>query len=114
MREKFKDLGYRVLIASDPTLAFDRFRRQPYDALIVDARTVGEEGLEVFEQILNEAERKRLCCAGVIILGGDQAEWEERLKKCPRGAALVEQDGRGVTIKQLHRKLSELLEEEAH
>ena len=39
----------------------DRFRQQPFDALIVDARTVDEDGLYVFDQILAEAERKKLC-----------------------------------------------------
>ncbi len=113
LREKFKELGYRVLIASDPSLAFERFRRQPYDALVVDARTVGEEGLRIFEQILVEAHRKSLRCAGVIILADDQADWQGQLKKCPRWGALVDQDGQPITIKRLHRKLSELLEVES-
>src|SRR5262249_47037266 len=42
MRERFKELGYRVLLAGDPSRAADRFRQQPFDALILDARTVDE------------------------------------------------------------------------
>lgn len=110
LRETFKEMGYKVLIASNPNNAFDRFKRHPYDVLIVDARTVGIEGLQVFEMVLAEAERKNLRCAGVIILGDDQADWEERLKKLPRGAALIDQNGQPVTIKRLNRKLNELME----
>lgn len=110
LRETFKEMGYRVLIASNPNNAFDRFRRHPYDVLIVDARTVGFEGMQVFEMVLAEAERKNLRVAGVIILGDDQADWQERLKKLPRGAALIDQDGHPLTIKRLNRTLNQLLE----
>src|SRR5262249_8509880 len=35
VREKLKELGYRVLIAADPARAIDRFRQQPFDALVI-------------------------------------------------------------------------------
>ncbi len=111
LREKFKGLGYRVLIAGDPSRAYDRFRQQPFDALIIDVRTVDEEGLVVFEQIMQEAERKSLRCAGVVILGEDQAEWQDRIRAWPNAAVLVEQEGQQITIKLLRQKLNELLQE---
>jgi CheY-like chemotaxis protein len=109
MRERFKDLGYRVLIAADPTRALDRFRRQPFDALIVDARTTGEDGRIVYEQVISEAGRKQIPCAGILILAEDQDHWA---KKAPNGVAsavLVDRREAPVTMKQLYRKLNELV-----
>jgi tRNA A-37 threonylcarbamoyl transferase component Bud32 len=106
LRDKFKELGYRVFMAADPFRALDRFRQQPYDALVVDAGTTGEDGLLVFEHIVAEAGRKRLACAAIVILSEEQAEWAARLPASPRAAALV----RPVTLKQLHHKLRDLLQ----
>jgi serine/threonine protein kinase len=106
MRDKFKELGYRVFIAGDPVRALDRFRQQPYDALIVDARTTGEEGIHVFEHILEEAAQKGLRCVGILMLSEEQADWAKRAKLTPSGTTLV---GRSIGIKQLYRKLDELL-----
>ena len=104
LREKFKELGYRVLLASDPTRALDRFRQQPFEALIVDVGTVGDDGLYVFEKVLNEARDKQYLCAGILILSEEQAYLAERVTARPNSAVLV----RPVTLKQLHRKLLEL------
>jgi CheY-like chemotaxis protein len=106
LRDKFKELGYRVFMAADPCRALDRFRQHPYDALVVDAGTTGEDGLLVFEQVVAEAGRKRLPCAAIVILSEEQAEWAARLPAAPRAAALV----RPVTLKQLHHKLRDLLQ----
>ena len=108
VREKFKEMGYRVLISSDPQRALDRFRQQPYDALIVDAETAGEDGRLVFEHIVDEAERKQFKCAGVLILGEGQADWAGRLRQRPNMKVLVRP---GVTLKVLKRTLEELLKE---
>ena len=104
LREKFKELGYRVFLAADPTRALDRFRQQPYEALIVDVGTVGDDGLYVFEQVLNEARDKRYTCAGILILSEEQADMASRVASRPNSAVLI----RPVTLKQLHRKLQEL------
>jgi eukaryotic-like serine/threonine-protein kinase len=108
VRDKFKEMGYRVLISSDPQRALDRFRQQPYDALIVDAETAGEDGRLVFEHVVDEAERKQFKCAGVLILGEEQAKWAERIRLRPHMKVLVRP---GVTIKVLKRTLEELLKE---
>jgi serine/threonine protein kinase len=105
LREKFKERGYRVFMASDPLRALDRFRQQPYDALIVDAGTTGEDGLLVFERVLVEAAEQRIPCAAIVILNQDQADWADRVQLGPKAAVLV----RPVTEKQLNRKLRELL-----
>jgi CheY-like chemotaxis protein len=106
IREKFKEMGYRVLIAADPTRAIDRFRQQPFDALILDAGTTGEEGMLVFETIMDDARRQRHDCAGILLLNEDQAEWKERAKPGPSVAVLVRP---GVTLKALYRQLSSMV-----
>jgi hypothetical protein len=72
----------------------------------VDARTTGEEGFHIFENIVDEAARKHLTCAAILILGQDQATWAARLQSSPRLAVL----GEDVTFKKLSRKLKELLD----
>ncbi len=105
LREKFKERGFRVLLAADPSRALDRFRQQPYDALVVDVGTTGEEGLFVFQQVTAEAARHRHSCAAVAILSEGQQNWLRRIEQQPRVAVLL----RPVTLKQLHHKLEELL-----
>ncbi len=106
LRDGLKDQGYRVFMASDPVRALDRYRQQPYDALIVDARTTGEDGFRVFEHIVEEAARKRLTCAAVLLLGSDQASWAGRLRAAPHIGVLVQ----NITFKSVARKLKELIE----
>jgi serine/threonine protein kinase len=106
LRDGLKDEGYRVFLAGDPVRALDRFRQQPYDGLIVDARTTGEEGFRIFEHIVDEASRKQLPCAAIVILKQKQASWMARLRTSPSLAVL----GEDVTFKKLSRKLKELME----
>ncbi len=106
LRDRFKEQGYRVLIAADPQRALDRFRQQPFDALIVDARTTGEDGRFVFEHVIDEAGRKQFSCAGILILGEQQADWAKYVRSRPNTAVLIDP---GVTMKALKRKLEELL-----
>jgi tRNA A-37 threonylcarbamoyl transferase component Bud32/DNA-binding NarL/FixJ family response regulator len=106
LRDKLKEQGYRVFLAGDPTRALDRFHKQPFDGLIVDARTTGEEGFRVFEQIVNEAARRRLRCAALLLLGEDQTEWAERAPRGPHIGIMSEQ----ITFKTVSRKLKELME----
>jgi serine/threonine protein kinase len=101
IRDHLKQLGYRVFLASDPALAFDRFRQHPYDGLVVDARTTGEDGLLFFERIADEANRQGMSLGGVLILGEAQADWAARVKKRPAIMILTDQSGHAVTMKQL-------------
>jgi CheY-like chemotaxis protein/tRNA A-37 threonylcarbamoyl transferase component Bud32 len=105
LRQKFKEEGFRVLLAADPVRAVDRFRQQPYQALITDVGTVGEDGLFLFERVLREADRLKVPFTGIIILSQDQQDWATRVEKRPGVDVLV----RPVTLKQLFRKLQELL-----
>jgi serine/threonine protein kinase len=105
MRDKFKELGYRVLLSADPARAMDRFRQQPFDALVLDAGTTGEDGRLVFEHIMSEAERQALSCAGILILSAEQARWAKEIPPHSKVAVLV----RPLTLKQVHLKLQQLV-----
>ncbi|MHB1425678.1 MAG: serine/threonine protein kinase [Gemmataceae bacterium] len=107
LRDGLKDQGYRVFLAGDPMHALDRFRQQPYDGLIVDARTTGEEGFRIFSHIVDEAARRSLTLAALLLLGEDQASWAQRLPNMPHTDVLVQ----NITFKNVSRKLKELLEE---
>lgn len=106
LRDGLKSKGYRVFMAGDPVRALDRFRQQPYDGLIVDARTTGEDGLLVFENIREESARRHLPCATIIILAEEQSRWASRFKPSPHLAVMPH----NVTFKQLAHKLKELME----
>jgi serine/threonine protein kinase len=104
VRNKFKELGYRVLLAADPARAVDRFRQQAYDALVLDAGTTGEEGRYIFERIVDEAERQGLSLRGILILRGEQAHWAKEIEPRDSVAVLVR-----PTLKQVYQKLLTLL-----
>ncbi len=104
LREKFKELGYRVLIAGDPQRALERFRQQPFEALVVDVGTTNEEGLGIFQVILKEAEDRHIPCVGIAVLAEEQADWVRRVVRRAGQAVLV----RPVSLKQLTRQLTEL------
>jgi serine/threonine protein kinase len=110
MRNGFKQMGFRVFVASDPARALDRFLLQPYDALVLDAGTTAEDGRYTFERIIKEAERKQLPCAGILILSEEQSAWASEIPQHPTVAVLV----RPLTLKQLQRKLQELIPTQAN
>jgi CheY-like chemotaxis protein/predicted Ser/Thr protein kinase len=105
IREKFKELGYRVFIAGDPVRALERFRQQPFDGLVVDAGTTGEDGLLVFERVVAEADRQGIPCGGILLLNAEQSDWSVRVKSRPTTCVLV----RPVKMKQLLQKIQELV-----
>jgi serine/threonine protein kinase len=112
VRAKLKERGYRVLIAADPIRARDRFRQQPYEALIVDARTTGEDGFSVFESVVKQAERAHAPLAALLILDEEQAEWKDKLEVIP-GLAVLGLGGQSVTMKLLYHQLEESLRDAA-
>jgi serine/threonine protein kinase len=106
LREKFKELGFRVLTAKDPALALARFRQRPYQAIIVDIGSTGEDGLQVYEKVLQEAANKSIRCVGIAILSEEQAAWASRIPTGPRARTLT----RPVGLKELRRSLEEMLD----
>ena len=103
-REKLKARGFRVLISINTEQAIARFQQQPYQALIVNCGTAERAGLEAFEKVMNEADLKRLACAGILILSPEQAHWAENLAHFPRTTSLI----LPVNMKQIVQKLNEL------
>jgi serine/threonine protein kinase len=78
LRDKLKGEGYRVLIAADPMRALDRFRQQPFDLLIVNAASTGENGCYIFQRILEESRRQQIRFAGILLVEPTQTEWRDR------------------------------------
>jgi serine/threonine protein kinase len=105
IKAKFKDAGFKVLIASDPSKALTRFQQQPFDAVIVDAGATGESGFVAFREIMDEAKRVGHPCGGVLLLSEAQATWTERLFENPRQRVLV----RPINLKQLYGAVTELV-----
>jgi eukaryotic-like serine/threonine-protein kinase len=103
MRSKFKQMGFRVLMAIDPARALDRFRQQPYQGLVIDVGSVGEDGLVMFERILAESEKLGAKLGAVLILGQDQADWQLRVRQRPNVAVMI------MPAKNFHRRLRELM-----
>lgn len=79
-REKFKSRGFRVLVSMDANRAYERFRQQPFDALLLDVGTVGEESLDVYDRLRREAEKVQARCAGIILLSEEQEHLHTRIK----------------------------------
>ncbi len=109
IRDKFKSLGYRVFIAGDPARAYDRFRQNPYDGLVVDARTTGEDGLLYFDRISTEADRQGISCGGILILSRQQADWAVRVKQRPATLILTDPPDGHVKMNDLIRGLRKLV-----
>ena len=108
-RDKFKANGFRVLLTIDPAQAAKRFQQQPYHIAIIDARTVGHDGVAAFNEVLRASDVANLQVAVVLILGEDQADWQSEAHDHSHGAVLVDP---GVTMKQVFRTLDELLPSE--
>jgi tRNA A-37 threonylcarbamoyl transferase component Bud32 len=106
-REKLKAKGFRVLISINAGQAVTRFRQQPFHALIVNCATGDRTDLDAFESVMEDAELKRLDCAGLLIVSPDQAHWAESIQAYPR-AAVIHVDKK-VDLKQILRKLGELV-----
>jgi serine/threonine protein kinase len=105
LREKLKEAGLKVLISGDPVRAVDRFRQQSLDALIVDAATVGEDSIRIFERLLDDSERNQQFCVGVVMLSQEQANWQTKIKERPNQVVMLHP----VKLKQLLRTVQELL-----
>ena len=101
-REKFKAAGYRVLLSIDPGQAARRYQQQPYHAAIIDARTVGRDGLAAYHDVLRAADAAGMEVVAVLLLSEDQAAWKREARKDAHGAVLVDP---GISMKQLLQAL---------
>jgi serine/threonine protein kinase len=106
-RDRFKRMGFRVLISRDPAQAHRRYQQAPYHALVVDCRTVGRDGVEAFKQVTKEAYGMRLDLAASLFLSDDQHAWADEAEALP-GATVFVGD---PTMKQLTQTLREAIPE---
>lgn len=90
LRAKLKEAGFRILIAADPVRALDRFRQQPFDLLIVDAATTGENGYYVFERIMDDVKNQELKTGGILLLHHDHTDWQKRMAEYPGVVVLIQ------------------------
>ena len=105
LRQAFKDRGYRVFVAADPARAYDRFLIHPYDALVLNASTTGDDGRYTFERILKDAENQAVPCAGILILSQDQEKWIDDMPDFANTAIFIQP----VKLPQVLKKLDEML-----
>ena len=101
IRDKFKGHGFRVLISIDPTMALKRFHESPFHALIVDARTVGEEGVQAYNRVLREADTIGLSVGAVLIVDEHQGNLVRQAREHRYGAVMVDRPEAKLTMKQL-------------
>jgi len=106
LRQKFRELGYKVLIAADPQRAIDRYRSQPYDLLLVDGGSTGLEGIRGFELVMRDANLTAKHFGGVLILNEDQSTMAKEVSTTSHGAVLI----RPVGLKAVNTKLKELFD----
>jgi eukaryotic-like serine/threonine-protein kinase len=105
LRQKLKELGFRVLISAEPARAVDRFHQTPFDMIIMDAGATGEEGRYVFEGLMEEASRKAFAFTGLLIVNEDQEFWAEQMKRATDRIALV----RPISMKHVTNAVIKLL-----
>jgi hypothetical protein len=104
-RERFKAAGYRVLLSIDPGQAVKRYQQQAYHAVIIDARSVGRDGVSAFNDVLRTADNSGMEVGAILLLGHDQASWKPEARQHARGAVLIDP---GISMKQLLGTLDKL------
>ncbi|QJW95025.1 serine/threonine protein kinase [Frigoriglobus tundricola] len=104
-REKFKASGYRVLLSIDPGQAVKRYQQQAFHAAIIDARTVGRDGVEAYNNVLRAADAAGLRVGVILLLSPEQAGWRVQARAHEHGAVLIDP---GITMKQLLHTLHDL------
>lgn len=72
LREKLKKIGYRVLIASDPARALDRYQQSPFNVLLIDIGTVGEDGITAVNKVLRKSRTVGVPCHAIAIVSEEQ------------------------------------------
>ena len=88
LREKFKELGYRVLMAGDPLQALDRFRLQPFPGPGHRYRHHRRGWPADLRPDHDRGPGQETPC-GIVILSEEQANLVGRLKPRPQQAVLV-------------------------
>lgn len=104
-RDKLRQLGYKVLIAGDPSRAVDRYRQQPYHGLIVDVGTTDKDGVRAFNAVMERARSLAMPCFGFVLLNTDQQEVAARLDPEFPVTVLTRPLKMGHLLKALQKKI---------
>lgn len=86
LREKLKDLGYRVLIVGDPVRAMQRFQDldpsedRPADCVIFGCAGLGLSALEAFNRFATDEHSKDV--PAILMVGNKQQKYLERANLC--------------------------------
>jgi serine/threonine protein kinase len=104
-REKFKTMGYRVLMSIDATRALERFQYQPFHVMVFDLVTLGEEGLDVFKKVQREATKLGTKCIGIILLSDEQEQLRRTIPESDQIAVLQFPLKKGILEETITRLL---------
>ena len=107
LRDRFKSFGLRVLISIDPAQAVKRYQTQPYHALLVNAGSVGKEGMTAFKNVVKEAELMQLDCACILVLSEEQRGWVDEAMAAGGGEVMV----MPISLKVIHEILMDAIPE---
>lgn len=80
LREKFKSLGFRVLVSIDPARALQRFQQQPFHGLLLDLGTVGEESFDTYVRLKNEAGKYMTRLASILLISKEQEKLRHQVQ----------------------------------
>lgn len=106
LRDKLKKMGYRVMIASDPARACDRFEQSPYHILIADVGTIGKEGIAATNRVLRQSRTVGMPCQAIVILSEDQDHFESSIEDDVKNKVSVLR--RPLKMHELVSKLAEI------
>lgn len=107
-REKLKEVGYRVLIMSDPERALQRFAEldvaepRPAEIVLFGCSGLGQVGLDAFNQFARENYSKKL--PAVLMLEEKQAAWE-------KAADLSDSNRKLIWLPAKFKEIREILQE---
>ena len=110
LKDAFRKLGqkvYKVLLSNDPEMALKQYQQRPYHILIMDAGSVGREGVAAFNRVLKESDVAGLDLAAVLLLSSEQTDWEADAIRHNRAAVMY----LPLNMKELLRKIRELTPE---
>jgi serine/threonine protein kinase len=105
IREKLKKLGYRVLLSAMPERAWERFAQQPFQGVIVDVGSVGEEGVQALLRLLKLAEDKGVSLTAIALLSEGQDHLAAELAEQPRVTVLRRPLNLGDLVRSLTHAL---------
>jgi serine/threonine protein kinase len=105
MRERFKEEGFRVLMSSDPEQPLKRYQYQPFHVLVINAGSVGKEGIVAYNRVLKESDAAKLDLAAILILDRKQSDWAMDAISHKRGSVMY----LPLKMKNLVQKIEELV-----